>query len=54
MTKQAIIKRYENESGNAVLNNDEIVDHMGKYVGHFTIAMAKNYHEIVIDLGDRL
>ena len=50
MTRFEKIKRYEQESGNTVWNNNRIVDSNGRDVGKFTIALADTYHEIIIDL----
>jgi hypothetical protein len=47
MSRLEHIRRYEEESGNTVLNDDKIVDSMGHYIGKFTIQLAKNYHEII-------
>jgi len=47
MTRFNYIKQYEQESGNTVLNNDRIVDSMGKDIGKFTISIAQNYHQII-------
>ena len=49
MTKMQYIIRYEKESGNKVLNNDRIVDGGGTDIGKFTIELAKNYHDIVLE-----
>ena len=47
MTKLQKAIRYEKESGNTVLNNDRIVDSMGRDIGHFTAEMANQYHYLI-------
>jgi hypothetical protein len=54
MTHFEKIKRYEKESGNTVLNNNNIVNSSGNYVGRFTIDMADAYHDIISELGEAL
>ena len=52
MTRFEKIRRYEEESGNTVLNDDRIVDSGGNHVGRFTISMADNYHELICECED--
>ena len=48
MSREQIIKRYEEESWNTVTNGN-VYDSCGQYICKFTTSLALEYHRVVLE-----